>query len=120
MKYLALIYGNQEKWDAIPPEVFADVVDRQNAFNAKYKATGELVGAYGLGDETSARLVRRENGAPVVTDGPYLETKEYIGSLYLLDVESAERAQEIVAEMPLADREPIELWPVPHEAPEVP
>lgn len=117
MKYLALIYGNQEKWDSIPPEALAEVIARQDAFNAKYEATGELVAAYGLGSEASARLVRRENGAPVVTDGPYLETKEYIGSLYLLDVESAERAQEIVAEMPMADREPVELWPVLHQAP---
>ncbi|MEV5570312.1 YciI family protein [Spirillospora sp. NPDC052269] len=117
MKYLALIYGNQEKWNSIPPEALAEVIARQDAFNSKYQATGELIGAYGLGDETSARLVRRENGVPVVTDGPYLETKEYIGSLYLLDVESAERAQEIIAEMPMADRDQIELWPVTHEAP---
>ena len=55
-------------------------------------------------------------GCRWVTDGPYLETKEYIGSLYLLDCESLERAQQIVADMPLADREPIELWPVLHES----
>lgn len=55
-------------------------------------------------------------GLPTVTDGPYQETKEYIASLYLLDVESEERALEIAADMPFADQEPVELWPVPHEA----
>jgi len=84
--------------------------------NPKYRATGELLGAYGLGDAALARLVRRENGLPAVTDGPYLETKEYIASFYLLDCESEERAQLIAADMPWADQEPTELWPILHEA----
>src|ERR1700733_5387777 len=63
-----------------------------------------------------ARLVRREGGMPAVTDGPYLETKEYIASFYLLDCESEERALAIAADMPWADQEPVELWPILHEA----
>ncbi|MGM1058737.1 YciI family protein [Saccharothrix sp. Mg75] len=116
MKYLMLVYGNQEKWDSIPADQWPDVVAEQDAFNERYKATGELIGAYGLADAVLARLVKRVDGAPAVTDGPYLETKEYIASFYLLDVESEERAHEIAADMPWADREPVEVWPVPHEA----
>ena len=80
--------------------------------------TGELLGAYGLGTRAQAKLVRRDQatGLPAVTDGPYQETKEYIASFYLLDVESEERALEIAADMPFADQEPVELWPVPHES----
>jgi hypothetical protein len=51
-----------------------------------------------------------------VTDGPYLETKEYMASFYLLDCESEERALAIAADMPFADAEPVEVWPVMHEA----
>jgi hypothetical protein len=116
MKYLMLVYGNQEKWASIPAENWPEAVALQDAFNAKYRATGELLGAYGLGDAALARLVRRESGLPAVTDGPYLETKEYIASFYLLDCESEERAQQIAADMPWADQEPAELWPVLHEA----
>ena len=115
MKYLMLIYGNQEKWAAIPADQWPEAIARQDAFNRKYRATGELIGAYGLANEVQARLVRRENGLPVVTDGPYLETKEYIASFYLLDCENAERAEQIAADMPWADEEPVELWPVLHE-----
>lgn len=82
----------------------------------KYRETGELVGAYGLADAANTRLVRRKDGAPAVTDGPYLETKEYIASFYLLDCESEEHAQRIAADMPFADVEPVELWPVLHES----
>ena len=116
MKYLMLIYGNQEKWDSVLGEDWAKEVAKQEAFNRKYSGTGELIGAYGLADAAQARLVRRENGLPAVTDGPYLETKEYIASFYLLDCDSEERALQIAADMPWADQEPVEFWPVMHEA----
>ena len=116
MKYLLLIYGNQEKWASIPADQFPAEIAKQDAFNKKYAQTGELIGAYGLADAAAARLVRRDNGQPAVTDGPYLETKEYIASFYLLDCESEERALAIAAEMPWADVEPVEFWPVLHEA----
>ena len=116
MKYLMLIYGNQEKWASIPAGEWREVVARQDAFNRRYRATGELIGAYGLADEIQARLVRRESGQPAVTDGPYLETKEYIASFYLLDCESEERAHQIAADMPFADGDPVQLRPILHEA----
>ena len=116
MKYLLLIYGNQEKWASFPAETWTEAIARQDAFNHKYQATGELIGAYGLADTMTARLVRRENGVPAVTDGPYQETKEYIASFYLLDVDSEQRARQIAADMPMADVEPVELWPIMHEA----
>jgi hypothetical protein len=116
MKYLMLVYGNQEKWASIPAEEFPKLIAMQDAFNKKYQDTGELIGAYGLADAAQARLVRRENGLPAVTDGPYLETKEYIASFYLLDCESEERALQIAADMPWADQEPVEFWPIMHEA----
>jgi hypothetical protein len=117
MKYLLLIYGNQEKWDSIPAAEWPKVIAEQDAWNDRYRATGELLGAYGLGGEQTAKLIRRKDGVAVVTDGPYLETKEYIGSFYLLDVANEKRAEEIAADMPWAGSDPVEMWPVPHEAP---
>jgi hypothetical protein len=116
MKYLMLIYGNQEKWASIPAEEWPEAVAKQDAFNRKYQGTGELIGAYGLADDLKAKLVRRVDGLPAVTDGPYQETKEYIASFYLLDCESEDRARQIAADMPWADVEPVELWPIMHEA----
>src|ERR1700753_3617166 len=118
MKYLMLIYGNEEKWASFPAETWPEAIAKQDAFNKKYEGTGELIGAYGLASEAQAKLVRRDQatGLPAVTDGPYQETKEYIASFYLLDVPSEERALEIAADMPSADQKPIELWPVPHDS----
>ena len=118
MKYLMLIYGNEEKWASFPAETWPEAIAKQDAFNKKYEGTGELIGAYGLGPESQAKLVRRDQvtGLPAVTDGPYQETKEYIASFYLLDVNSEQRALEIAAAMPFGDQEPVELWPVPHDS----
>ena len=111
-----MIYGNQEKWASLPAEEWPEAIARQDAFNRKYRETGELLGAYGLADAAQARLVRRVDGQPAVTDGPYLETKEYMASFYLLDCDSEERALAIAADMPFADADPVEVWPVMHEA----
>jgi len=93
VKYLLMIYGNREKWESMPADAWPDAIARHEAFNAKYRETGELLGSYGLADAAQAKLVRRVNGLPAVTDGPYLETKEYLASFWLLDCESEERAQ---------------------------
>lgn len=114
MKYLLMIYGNREKWESL--EDWPAAVAKHDAFNARYRATGELLGAYGLADAARARLVRRVNELPAVTDGPYLETKEYMASFWLLDCASEERAQQIAADLPFADTDPVELWPVEHES----
>lgn len=118
MKYVAMIYGNQAKWESFPAEAWPEAIAKQDAFNRRYRESGELIGAYGLADAACAQLVRRQDGVATVTDGPYLETKEYLASFYLLDCESLERAQQIAADMPFADTDPVELWPVMHEATE--
>jgi hypothetical protein len=117
LKYLLMIYGNREKWASFAPEEVSAAIARQEAFNARYRETGELLGSYGLADAAQARLVRRVNGLPAVTDGPYLETKEHMASFWLLDCASEERARQIAADMPFADTDPVELWPVEHESP---
>lgn len=115
MKYLLSIYGNQETWTSFDPEELKKGIAAQDAFNKEFFATGELLGAYGLADAPNAKVVRVRGGSPAVTDGPYIEAKEYLASFYLLDCESEERALEIAARMPFAFRG-VELWPVLHEA----
>jgi len=116
MKYLLMIYGNQEKWDSYPAEEMAEAIKAFDGYIARYRDTGEMLGAYGLADAVNSRLVRVVDGVPAVTDGPYLETKEYMASFYLLDCESEERALEIAADMPYADRQAVEFWPILHES----
>lgn len=117
MKYLAIIYGNAEKWASFAPEELAEVIATHDAWNERLYASGELITAFGLGDESTAQVVRVRDGVPAVTDGPYLEAKEYVGSAYVLDVPTAERAHELLAELPSAKSDGIELWPILHGDP---
>jgi hypothetical protein len=116
MKYLIMIYGNRELWDSFAAEEWAQIIAAHDAFNEEFRKTGELLGAYGLADVDQARTVRVRDEMPVVSDGPYLETKEHMGSFYLLDVDSDERALEIAARLPSASFTAVEVWPVLHEA----
>ncbi len=116
MKYLLMIYANQETWAGFGPNDWTKAIAEQDAFNARFFATGELLGAFGLADAERAKVVRVREGAAAVTDGPYLEAKEYLASYYLLDVEDERRALEIAAELPFASFRGVEVWPVMHEA----
>lgn len=116
MKYMLIIYGNQELWQSFPADVAREAIAAQDAFNQEFKATGELLGAYGLADVVQAKTVAVRDGLPAVTDGPYLETKEFLSSFCLIDVESEERALELAAKMPFASVRSVEVWPVLHEA----
>jgi hypothetical protein len=68
------------------------------AIHEELAASGELVGAEGLTGPEAAKLVTHDGiGAPVVTDGPFPEAKEFLAGYWLVDVESEERAIEIAA-----------------------
>jgi hypothetical protein len=118
MKYMLLIYGNQELWDSFSPEEFEPVIRDTDALQAELRQSGEFVGAWGVGDQVLAKTVHLEDGVPVVTDGPYIEAKEYLGSFDIIDVESEERALEIAARVPFARIGRVEVRPLMHEAAE--
>jgi len=82
------------------PEDIKAHIDFQIALNAELTERGELVDAQGLAGPEQAKFVVAPNGtggAPVVTDGPYPESKELLAGYRLVDVESLERAIEIAA-----------------------
>ena len=116
MKYMLLIYGNEENWASLPPGEMAEIIRQTDALNQELYESGELVGAYGVADQLNTRMVRVSDGVPAVTDGPYAEAKEYLGSFTILDCESLERALEIAARNPAARYWGVEVRPLMHEA----
>jgi hypothetical protein len=68
------------------------------AIHRELTTSGELLGAEGLTGPEAAKIVTHDGvGAPVVTDGPFAEYKEFLAGYWLVDVESEERAIEIAA-----------------------
>ncbi|MGN9808970.1 YciI family protein [Micromonospora sp. BQ11] len=115
MKYLMLIYGNEEIWSSLPGDELSALIGEVDAFNDALRASGELVDSQGL--VPRAWSVRMPGDTPVVTDGPYLEAKEYVGSYFVVDVDGAERAREIARSYPALRFGPgtgggLEVWPL--------
>jgi len=83
--------------DWAPGDIKAHI-DFQLALNDELTANGELVDAEGLAGPELARFVTSDGvGAPVVTDGPFPESKELLAGYRMVDVESEARAIEIAA-----------------------
>ena len=81
-----------------PEDVQAHIRFQQD-LNAELIAKGELVDAQGLaGPDVAKRVTFDGKGAPVVTDGPFPESKELLAGYRMVDVESEERALEIAAQ----------------------
>jgi hypothetical protein len=116
VKYMLLIYGNEELWGSFTPEDFEPVIKETEALQKELRASGEFVGAYGVAEQGQAKTVQILDGVPVVTDGPYLEAKEYLGSIDIIDCASLERALEIAARVPFARIGKVELRPLPNES----
>jgi hypothetical protein len=94
--------GMQPMPNWTPGEIKAHI-DFQIALNEELTRLGELLDAQGLAGPELARFVTFNGaGAPVVTDGPFPESKELLAGYRIVDVESAERAIEIAARISAA------------------
>ncbi len=99
------------------PEDITAHIAFQQALNAELTARGELVDAQGLAGPDQAKFVVSDGTtAPVVTDGPYPESKELLAGYRIIDVDTPERAIEIAARASAAPamngepiRQPIEV-----------
>ena len=108
MKYMALIYGNEEAWDALSEEEQQRVSERYMAL-AREPVT---VGGDELEDPDTATTVRVRDGETLTTDGPFAETKEQLGGYYLIDCGSLDEAIEFAARIPAAERGAVEVRPL--------
>lgn len=110
MKYLILMYGSQQDYDALagkaasgqPAWPAADAAAMgafMESFGKDLAESGELVDAQGLAAPVHARRLRLREGVPVVTDGPYAETEEVLAGYWLVECDSFDRATEIAARL---------------------
>src|SRR3984893_16616022 len=110
MKYIILMYGSQQDYNAMAGSAgaggsawsaadFAAMGAFMESFGKDLAESGELVDAQGLTAPVHTRRVRLRAGAPVVTDGPYAETEEVLAGYWLVDCDSFDRATEIAARL---------------------
>jgi hypothetical protein len=100
MKFLLIMHVNPAVLDALTEEERSEIGTGHGAFIDVIKKSGEMITTLALADPSQSAVVRARGGQPVVTDGPFLEAKEYLGGFYLIDCESRERALELAALIP--------------------
>jgi hypothetical protein len=130
MKYMLLMHASKQDWDEMPKAWSQEDVKRMVEFMQELdqglRDSGELVDENGLTGPDQLKTVRaQDDGEPVVTDGPFPETKEVLAGYWVVDVASEERAVEIAVSIsrtpgpggaPL--NQPVEVQPI-GQAPEV-
>ena len=114
MKYLLTMHMNPEIWDGLSDEVKDGVMTGHGEFIRRIRESGEMISTQALDSPASSAVVRVRDGVPAVTDGPFLESKEFLAGFYLVECESNERAYEVAAMIPDAGIEGlgIEVRPV--------
>ncbi|GGT57385.1 YciI family protein [Streptomyces atratus] len=100
MKFLISLHINPAAMDTLSDEEKAAIGAGHGTFIEALKKSGELIITQALVDPSQAAVVSVRNGQPVVTDGPFLESKEYLGGFYLIDCENKERAIELALQIP--------------------
>ncbi|MFI5912610.1 YciI family protein [Dactylosporangium sp. NPDC051541] len=114
MKYLLLIHMNPDIWSTLTQDDIDEVMSGHDQFIKHITETGELIRTDALGQPAQSAVVRVRQGAPTVTDGPYVEAKEFLAGFYFVECDTKERALELAGMIPDAKWNAIEVRPIVH------
>ncbi len=102
MKYLGLAYFTPEKFAAMAPDDVKALVSQCPALDEKMRATGKVLVSASLGDPDNWRTLRPLGGKTCVSDGPYTESKEVVGGLFIIEADTRDEALRIASMHPAA------------------
>jgi len=109
MKYLCLVYSEEEKLHALPE---SPQDSECMAYAGALRASGRLLAGEPLESVQTATTVRVRGGKLSVTDGPFAETKEQLAGFYLIEARDLNEAIQVAAKIPPARVGSIEVRPV--------
>jgi hypothetical protein len=101
MKYMLVMRATDEAYASMANADFNEMLAVVGKFNEELIQAGVLLAAEGLADAAEGVVVDFSSEPPVVTDGPYGETKELFGGFYILNVTSKEEAVEWAKRLPI-------------------
>jgi hypothetical protein len=107
VKYMILMNATQANlgsFGSMRPEEIKAHIEFMHTLNAELRSSGEFVLAEGLTPPNEARIVRAnaEGGKPIVSDGPFAETKEFLMGFWILECPNVERALALAARISTA------------------
>ena len=112
MQYVLLIYLAEEKWAAMPQAEVDKVMAEYGAFTESIVKSGHYKGGDELQPVSTATTVRVRNGKPMITDGPFAETREQLGGFYMVEAKDLDEAIKLAAGIPASRTGSIEVRPI--------
>ncbi len=112
MKYLATIYQAESGMADMTEDDVAESMSAYEAFGRDAAQAGVLLGGEGLTPSATATTIRVRDGERLLTDGPFAETKELIGGIFVIDCPNLDVAIELAAKIPTAEHGSIEVRPL--------
>lgn len=112
MRYMLVIYGNDEDWTQRPAEDLEPILSEHESFSEDLRRAGKLVSSEALQPSSTVTTIRMNDGEPLLTDGPYIDSKEQIGGFYLIEAANLDEALEWGKRLSRFEENPITVWPV--------
>ena len=112
MKYVCLVYQDEVLLQKMPKEEMGKLSAEYKAFGEAIQKSGQLILGQGLQPTHTATTVRVRNGKTLTTDGPFAETKEQLGSLFLIEARDLNDAIQVASRIPSARLGSIEVRPI--------
>jgi len=110
MQFLLLIYDSEQRWNKLSEAEQGADFEAYGAFGQEFEK--QIQNGNALQPTQTAKTVRVRNGKPLVTDGPFAETKEQLGGYYLVEAKDVNEAISIAAKIPWARFGSIEVRPI--------
>jgi len=101
VRYMLIMRADDDAFASFQDTDFDQIIEAVGRYNQELISAGVLVAAEGLDDAEAGVVVDFSSEPPVVTDGPYGETKELFGGFYILEVASQEEAVEWAKRAPM-------------------
>jgi hypothetical protein len=116
VKYAMLIYSDDSEWVDLPDEerakLRAEEMPRWVSLFEELQKADQNVSGHELDARRTAKVVRVRDGERIVTDGPFAETKEVLGGVFVLDLPDLDEAIRLAALIPTAHHGSLEIRPI--------
>jgi hypothetical protein len=113
MKYMCLIYYDDKKLDSMPKEEYDTLVDEALEYDEELQSRGNSLARGALQSTDTATSIRiSSNGKISVTDGPFIETKENLGGIVLIEARDLNEAIQMASKLPPARLGGVEVRPI--------
>lgn len=100
MQYLLMCCFDEKRWDDLPESERDGIMQEYGEVIRSMSSSGHYVTGAKLKATSAATTVREKNGKPVITDGPFAETKEQLGGYHVLECKDLDEAIAMARRIP--------------------